>query len=299
MICQNSLHLINEKFPSDNEKLNFLKKSVSQTVHFHGKHQNSKTLNTLNHLNIMTILSSEELTRYNRQIIIPEIGEQGQKKLRQAKVFIAGLGGLGSVSAYYMAAAGVGTLKIADMDHVILGNLNRQILYGVNDISRPKTEAALEKLRELNPLCHILSVQDEICDENVMDMVADCEIILDATDNPETRKVLNRASVSKKIPFVYGGVNGFSGMVTTFVPGETPCFECLFPQKSVKKKDIPALGPAVGIVASVQSLEVIKIILGTDILLKNKLLYIEGLDMTFKEIRVKRNPNCKVCQSLK
>ncbi|QTA92423.1 THIF-type NAD/FAD binding fold-containing protein [Desulfonema magnum] len=246
----------------------------------------------------MTILSSEELTRYNRQIIIPEIGEQGQKKLRQAKVFIAGMGGLGSVSAYYMAAAGIGTLKIADMDHVLLGNLNRQILYGINDIKRPKTESALEKLRELNPFCHILPVQEEICDENVMDMVADCEIILDATDNPETRKVLNRASVSKKIPFVYGGVNGFSGMVTTFVPGETPCFECLFPQNSLKKGEIPSLGPVVGIVASIQSLEVIKIILGIGSPLKCKLLYIEGLDMTFKEIRVKRNPNCKVCQKL-
>jgi adenylyltransferase/sulfurtransferase len=241
-------------------------------------------------------LSSEEKIRYSRQMMMPEIGEAGQKKLKEAKVFIAGLGGLGSVSAYYLAAAGVGFLKITDMDQVSLGNLNRQILYQTDDIKKPKTASALEKLGALNPLCRIEAVQAEIREDNVTELVGDCRIIVDATDNPETRKIINRVSVSQKIPFIYGGINGFSGMVSTFIPSKTtPCFECLFPQDSVKRGKYPALGPAAGLVASIQCLEAIKIIVEMDGLLTSKLLYIEGTDMSFKEIRVKKNPACKVC----
>lgn len=243
----------------------------------------------------MKTISSEERTRYDRQIIIPEIGEDGQKKLKNARVFIAGVGGLGSISAYYMAAAGIGFLKIVDMDHVGLSNLNRQILHRTGDISRPKTESAVEKLRELNPLCQIQAVQKEIRDENIMELLGDCRIILDATDNMETRKILNRAHISKGIPFIYGGIDGFNGMVTTFVPGQTPCFECLFPQNSPPKNKVGALGPMAGLISSLQSLEVIKIILGMDGTLKNRLLYIQSDDMIFREIQLKKTPDCKIC----
>lgn len=244
------------------------------------------------------MLSWDETLRYERQIMLPEIGEEGQKKLRDARVFVAGLGGLGSVSAYYMAASGIGHLRIADRDHVTLGNLNRQILHHTRDIGRPKTESAAETLGALNPHCQIQGIQKEIRDENIMALLGDCTIILDATDNAETRRVLNRASLSRNIPFVYGGINGFNGMVSTFVPGETPCFECLFPRKTNGKTPdapIPALGPVAGLVASVQSLEVIRLILGMDGVLKGELFYIRGSDMTFRKIRIRKNPECACC----
>ena len=243
----------------------------------------------------MLNLSSDEWTRYGGQVILPEIGREGQKKLKGARIFLAGLGGLGSISAYYMVAAGVGFIKIVDMDRVDLENLNRQIIHRTPDVGRPKTESAMEKLRELNPHCQIQAAQEEIRDENVMDLIEDCMIILDATDSLEARKALNRASIRNGIPFIYGGVGGFNGMVTTLIPGETPCMECLFPQEPVKRERIGILGPVPGLVASIQSLEAIKIILGMGGLLKHKLLFIRGIDMTFKEIQLERNPDCRVC----
>jgi len=243
------------------------------------------------------MLSSEERKRYNRQLIMPEIGEAGQRKLGAAGIVVAGLGGLGSISAYYMAAAGIGFIRIIDNDCVELENLNRQVIHRSKDISRPKTESAMEKLQALNPHCHIEPVQQKISEEDVLYLISDCSLILDATDNIETRKVLNRASVLKGIPFIYGGINGFNGMVSTLIPGETPCIECLFPQKSEQKNTIGVLGPIPGLVASIQSLEAIKLILGMDGLLKRRLLYIRGADMSFKEIRVEKNPDCNVCRT--
>jgi len=245
----------------------------------------------------MTNLSSEEYNRYNRQIILPEVGEEGQKKLRNAQVFIAGIGGLGSVSAYYMAAAGVGSIKIVDRDLVNPDNLNRQILHHTRDIGKPKAASALEKLQQLNPHCHIEAIQEDIREENIMELVGDCQLILDATDNAETRRLLNRASVSKHIPFIYGGINGLNGMVTTFIPGETACFECLFPHKAVEKTSVAVLGPVAGLTASVQSMEALKFILGMGGLLKNRLLYIQSFDMTFREINIRKNPDCNVCNA--
>jgi len=244
----------------------------------------------------MTTLSSEETIRYHRQLILPEIGTEGQKKLKQARVFIAGVGGLGSVSAYYMAAAGIGSLRMADMDCVEAGNLNRQILHGTGDIGRPKTQSALEKLRNLNPHCYIEPIQGIIQEGNILDWVEDCAVILDATDNLEARKVLNRASRLKNIPLIYGGVNGFTGMVTTLIPGQTPCMECLFPQEARQTESpIGIVGPIPGVIASIQSLEAIKLILGMNGLLKNKLIYFDGMDMTFRKIEMEKNPDCKVC----
>jgi len=243
----------------------------------------------------MTILSSEEAVRYSRQLILPEIGPQGQIKLKQARVLIAGMGGLGSVSAYYMAAAGIGSLRIADGDCVEAGNLNRQILHGTGDIGKPKTLSALEKLRNLNPDCDIESIQKLISAETILDMVADCTVILDGTDNLKTRKVLNRASILKGIPFIYGGVDGFTGMVSTFIPGRTPCLECLFSRDKGQNEPIGIIGPVPGVIASIQSLEAIKLILGIGGLLTNNLLVFNGMDMTFRKIEMEKNPDCPVC----
>ncbi len=242
-------------------------------------------------------ISSEEAIRYNRQLILPEIGTQGQIKLKQARVLIAGVGGLGSVSAYYMAAAGIGSIRIADRDCVEAGNLNRQILHGTGDIGKPKTLSALEKLRNLNPDCNIEPIQEIISDETILDMVADCTVILDGTDNLKTRKVLNRASILKGIPFIYGGVEGFTGMVTTFIPGRTPCLECLFSRDNGHNEPIGIIGPVPGLIASIQSLEAIKLILGIGGLLTNNLLVFNGMEMTFRKIEMEKNPDCPICGS--
>ena len=243
----------------------------------------------------MTTLSSEETIRYNRQLILHEIGPQGQIKLKQARVLIAGVGGLGSVSAYYMAAAGIGSIRIADSDCVDAGNLNRQILHGTGDIGRPKTLSALEKLRNLNPHCDIEPIQEIISDETILDMVAGCTVILDGTDNLKTRKILNRAAMLKGIPFIYGGVEGFCGMATTIIPGQTPCLECLFPLDNEQNEPIGIVGPVPGVIASIQSLEAIKLILGLGGLLTNNLLVFNDMDMTFRKIEMEKNPDCPVC----
>jgi molybdopterin/thiamine biosynthesis adenylyltransferase len=245
----------------------------------------------------MTTLSSEETCRYNRQLILPEIGAQGQIKLKQARVMIAGVGGLGSVSAYYMAAAGIGFIRIADGDCVDAGNLNRQILHGTGDIGKPKTLSALEKLRNLNPHCNIEPIQEIISDETILDMVADCTVIIDGTDNLKTRKVLNRASILKGIPFIYGGIDGFIGMASTFIPGLSPCLECFFSRDNGQNEPIGVIGPVPGIIASIQSLEAIKLILGIGELLTNSLLLFNGMDMTFRKIEMEKNPDCPVCGS--
>ncbi len=246
---------------------------------------------------IMTTVSSEEAIRYHRQLILPEIGLQGQIRLKQARVLIAGAGGLGSVSAYYVAAAGVGSLRIADADCVEAGNLNRQIIHGTGDIGKPKTRSAVEKLRDLNPHCDIEAIQEIISDETILDMADGCSVIIDGTDNLKTRKVLNRASILKCIPFIYGGVDGFIGMVSTFIPGRTPCLECFFSRDNGNNKPIGIIGPVPGVIASIQSLEAIKLILGIGELLTNNLLLFNGMDMTFRKIEMEKNPDCPVCGS--
>ncbi|MFH0994758.1 MAG: HesA/MoeB/ThiF family protein [Pseudomonadota bacterium] len=243
----------------------------------------------------MKMLSFEETIRYNRQLILPEIGLHGQIKLKQARVLIAGVGGIGSVSAYYLAAAGIGSIRIADGDCVEIGNLNRQILHGTGDIGKPKTLSALEKLRNLNPYCAVEPIQEIISHENVLDMVEGCSVILDGTDNLNVRKILNRASISKGIPFVYGGVEGFSGMVTTFVPGRTLCLECFFSRDTGQKDPIGIIGAVPGVIASIQSLEAIKLILGIGKLLTNKLLVFNGMGMSFRKIEMEKNPDCLIC----
>jgi len=243
----------------------------------------------------MASLSPEEAVRYRRQMVLPEIGRKGQQKLKDARVFIAGLGGLGSVSSLYLAAAGVGYLQIVDMDRVAPENLNRQILHSTQDLGRPKTDSAIEKLKALNPFCRVNAVQAAIRSDTIDDLVEDCGMILDAVDNFETRVILNRISLSRGIPFVFGGVNGFDGMTTTFIPGKTPCFECLFPKPPVTRDSSGIIGPLPAVIAGIQSLEAVKLILGIPGLLAGRLLTVRGANMTFKEIRMKKNPDCTIC----
>lgn len=240
-------------------------------------------------------LNIDEMNRYARQIIIPTIGEEGQKKIKNARVLVAGAGGLGSICAYYLAGAGVGKITIADRDRVDTTNLNRQILHNTADIGMPKVLSAKKKLEALNPHCYVKPMQIEIEAENILDLVGDCEIIVDATDNIETRRVLNMASLCKNIPFIYGGVREFDGMITTFIPGLTPCFNCLFQNAESPGKTIGVAGPVPGVIGSLQTIEVLKIILGLDGLLAGKLLFFSAINMTFREIEIAKNPDCPAC----
>ncbi len=241
-------------------------------------------------------LSPEEALRYHRQIILPEIGEEGQLKLRKAKVFLAGVGGLGSVSAYYLAAAGIGRLRLVDKDRVELGNLNRQLLHFTEDIGEKKAESAKRKLQSLNPHCRIEALHEAISEDNGEMLVGDAHLIVDGTDNLETRKILNRVSLKNGIPFFFGGVDGLTGMATTFIPGKTPCFECLFPDGTPDKGPPGVLGPLTGIIGSLQALAAINFLVGVpDGLLAGRMLYVDGAAMNFKMIEMGRNSRCRVC----
>ena len=244
-------------------------------------------------------MNQETSSRYRRQIIMPEIGPEGQERLRAATVFLGGLGGLGSVIANYLVAAGIGNLRIVDRDRVEESNLNRQILHWTDDIGAWKSHSAEKKLRRLNPECTITAFVEEIREDTVLDLVGNASVIVDGLDNLRSRKVLNRASLKRRIPYVFGGVEGFNGMVSTFVPGEGPCLECLFPfSSSSQKKELGIIGPVAGFVASLQAVETIKIVLGVSGLLSGRLLRIQGAHMKFREITMERNPECGVCGSV-
>ena len=243
-------------------------------------------------------LSEEERTRYRRQLIVPQIGEQGQQRLKQATVLIAGIGGLGSIAAYYLAAAGVGHLKIADMDRVAVHNLNRQILHLSTDIGALKVESARIKLSALNPWCHIEAMARHIDADSVDAMVGGCDLILDGTDNIGTRRVLNRASLSNRTPYIFGAVGGFDGMVSTFIPGRTACLECLFPTGTREPSgEIGVIGPAAGVIASLQSIEAIKILAGQKPGLAGALMHFHGLGMRLKKTVIDPNPDCHTCSA--
>ena len=228
--------------------------------------------------------------------MLPEIGEEGQRRLKAARVCVVGLGGLGSISAMGLAAAGVGHLQVVDRDRVELGNLNRQVLHGTADVGRFKADSARDRLLALNPEVQIDARRAEITPENVRDVIGDCALIVDGTDNLATRKILNRTAVQEGIPFVYGGVDGFEGMVTTIVPGRSPCLECLFPgEDRAPDREIGVPGPMPGVVASLQALEAIKYLVGIAPALSGRLLLIRTLDMSFHEMCVDRNPHCTVC----
>jgi molybdopterin/thiamine biosynthesis adenylyltransferase len=242
-------------------------------------------------------LTEEQKIRYRRQLAIPEIGQHGQIRLGKAKVMIVGLGGLGSVSSFYLAAAGVGFLRIVDHDTVCLDNLNRQLLHSTPDLDRPKAESAAEKLRRLNPECLVEPVCVQLSDDSGLDLAEGCDLILDATDNLAARHVLNRISLARRIPLIYGGINGWNGTAATFVPGETCCLSCLFPSEGLgmPATGFPALGPAAGVIGSIQGVEAIRILLGMRPALGNRLLDFQGKSMKFRTIRVQKDPACTQC----
>ncbi|MFA4916489.1 MAG: HesA/MoeB/ThiF family protein [Syntrophales bacterium] len=243
------------------------------------------------------MITDTEKERYDRHIRIEEIGIEGQEKLKNSKVLISGAGGLGSPIAIYLAAAGVGSLRIVDQDKVCLNNLNRQILYETGDIDRKKAESAKESLERLNPDIQVKAIVGSITEDNVFDMAEGCDIILDAMDNFPARYLLNDTALKKNIPFIYGGVYGLEGALTTIVPGETACLRCIFPEVPHPAATVPVLGVTTAVIGSLQAMEAIKYIVGIGKLLANRLLIFDGFSATFQEITLKRNPGCPSCAS--
>ncbi len=240
------------------------------------------------------MLTTEERQRYDRQIMIKGLGEDGQEKLKQAKVIIAGSGGLGCAASTYLAAAGVGTIRIVDLDRVELSNLNRQILHWDNDIGRNKVDSAAEKLSQLNQSVKIEAVEETISEANISRLVAGFDLIVDAMDNLPTRYLLNKAAIENHIPFVHGAVYGFEGRSMTIIPGKTACLRCIY-RGLIPEHKFPVIGVTPAVIGCIQATEVIKYIAGIGKLLTNRLLVYDGLNVKFTELVVKRNPNCEHC----
>ena len=243
------------------------------------------------------MLTTNELERYDRQIMIKGFGEEGQEKLKRAKIFIAGSGGLGSPASIYLAAAGVGTIRIVDNDRVELSNLNRQILHWDEDIGKWKVDSALEKLKRLNKGVEIEATKATITEANVSQLVADFDLIVDAMDNLPTRYIVNKAALERNIPLFHGAVYGFEGRAMTIIPGQTACLRCLYRGVFPQEK-FPVIGVTPAVIGCIQATEVIKYIVGIGELLTNRLLIFDGLDMKFKEFKVKKDPSCEHCGHL-
>lgn len=244
------------------------------------------------------MLSESELIRYSRQLKIPEFGEESQKKLKNSHIAIVGIGGLGCASATYLTAAGVGRITIIDFDIVELSNLNRQVLYGEEEIGEKKVFVAQRKLSKLNPRAEIIPVFARVTEENISKLMDGAQAVLDGLDNFSTRLVVNSACIRHKIPFIHGGVSRFRGLVTTIIPGETACLACLYPEGSPGGEGLGVLGVIPAVVANIQALEAIKLIIGHGPSLAGKLLRFNGNDMKFRIYEIQRNEECDVCSSL-
>jgi len=238
------------------------------------------------------MLDQSELTRYNRQLRIPDFGEEGQRKLKSSHVVIVGIGGLGCSSATYLTAAGVGHITIVDSDIVELLDLNRQILYWEEDIGEKKVVVAQGKLSRLNPRVEITPIFTKITEETALSIINGAQVVVDGLDNMDTRLVVNSACVKHKTPYIYGGVSRLRGMVTTIIPGETPCLACFYPEGA---GNLGVLGVAPALIANLQALETIKILIGHRPTLAGRLLLFNGDDMKFRVYDVKRKESCEVC----
>lgn len=245
-------------------------------------------------------LTNEEILRYSRHLILPEVTLDGQKKLKAAKVLLIGTGGLGSPLALYLAAAGVGTIGLVDFDVVDLTNLQRQIIHGTNDVGRPKAVSATETIHDINPNVNVLTFEEQFTSENAMRIARDFDIIIDGTDNFPTRYLTNDVSVLLGKPNVYGSIFRFEGQASVFWAEQGPCYRCLYPEPPPPGL-VPScaeggvLGVLPGIVGCIQANEAIKLILGIGQPLIGRLLLFNALKMQFRELKLKKDPNCPIC----
>ena len=239
-------------------------------------------------------LSDDDKERFQRQIILPGWGEEGQEKVKQATVFIAGAGGLGSPVSIYLAAAGVGRLRICDCGEPELSNLNRQVLHSDTDIGKNKALSAQETLANINPHVMVESLPEKIVKETVADLVGDAQIIVDCMDNFPTRHILNEYAYTKGLPFVHAGVFGMSGQLSFIHTPETPCLYCVFPG-SPPPEIFPIVGATAGVIGTLEVLETLKYLTGKGDLVRNRMLFWDGELMNFHEIAIQKDPNCIVC----
>jgi adenylyltransferase/sulfurtransferase len=246
------------------------------------------------------VLSNDEILRYSRHLIMPEVGMEGQLKLKAARVLCIGAGGLGSPLALYLGAAGVGTLGIVDFDVVDYTNLQRQIIHSTADVGRKKLDSAEEKLKAINPFLNIRKFETRLSSENALELFREFDIIVDGTDNFPTRYLVNDACVLTGKPNVYGSIFRFEGQASVFATEEGPCYRCLYPEPPPPGL-VPScaeggvLGILPGLVGVIQATEAIKLILGKGDSLIGRLLLVDALGMKFRELKLRKNPECPVC----
>jgi adenylyltransferase/sulfurtransferase len=245
-------------------------------------------------------LSNEEIARYSRHLIMPEVALDGQKRLKQARVLTIGAGGLGSPLALYLAAAGVGTLGIVDFDVVDESNLQRQIIHGTSDLGRPKMESAREKIEDINPNVNVEAFEEALTSENALETFEDFDVVVDGTDNFPTRYLVNDACVITGKPNVYGSIFRFEGQASVFYAEEGPCYRCLYPEPPPPGL-VPScaeggvLGILPGAIGTIQATETVKLLLGIGEPLIGRLLLYDALSMRFREMKLRKDPDCPVC----
>jgi thiazole biosynthesis adenylyltransferase ThiF len=244
--------------------------------------------------------TNEQLERYSRHIILKEVGVKGQKKLLNAKVLIIGAGGLGAPAALYLAAAGVGTIGIVDADEVDLSNLQRQVIHTTQDLGKAKVKSAAETMQAINPDVTVNTYRTFVDSTNIMELIQDYDFIIDGTDNFPAKFLINDACVMAKKPFSHAGIIRFKGQLMTYVPGEGPCYRCVFkdppPKDAVPTcKQAGVIGAMGGVIGSLQAMEAVKYIIGQGELLTGKLLTYDALKMDFRTIKLPKVCDCAVC----
>jgi molybdopterin/thiamine biosynthesis adenylyltransferase len=246
------------------------------------------------------MLLQDQLLRYSRQIILSEIGHQGQEKLLDSKVLVVGAGGLGSPALYYLAAAGIGTLGIADFDVVGISNLQRQILHSTGDLGQKKTESAAEKLRQLNPELKIITFPQRVTVDNVAEIIAGFDLVIDAADNFSTRFLVSDCCYFMKKPLIEGAVLGFEGVLMTILPDQSHCYRCLYPAPPDDGvvptcSEAGILGMIAGTIGSLQALEAVKVLLTIGDTLTSRIITFDGLGLNFREIPWPKRAACPLC----
>jgi len=248
----------------------------------------------------MIEFTDEQIERYSRHIILPEVGGSGQQKMLEARVLLLGAGGLGSPAAYYLAAAGIGNLGIVDFDQVDLSNLQRQIIHSTERIGMLKTESAKKTIQALNPDVNVTLYNEKMDSSNIMSLIKDYDYVVDGSDNFPTRYLVNDACVMKNKTLIHGSIYRFEGQVTVFKPGDGPCYRCLHPEPPPPGmvpncQEGGVLGVLAGVIGNLQVVEVLKLILGIGKPLVGKLLIYDALNTEFRSLRLRRDPNCPIC----
>ena len=249
---------------------------------------------------LMIEFTDEQIERYSRHIILPEVGGSGQQKMLEARVLLLGAGGLGSPAAYYLAAAGIGNLGIVDFDQVDLSNLQRQIIHSTERIGMLKTESAKKTIQALNPDVNVTLYNEKMDSRNIMSLIKDYDYVVDGSDNFPTRYLVNDACVMKNKTLIHGSIYRFEGQVTVFKPGDGPCYRCLYPEPPPPGmvpncQEGGVLGVLAGVIGNLQVVEVLKLILGIGKPLVGKLLIYDALNTEFRSLRLRRDANCPIC----